>query len=182
MQVHRGFNLQDDQEFDQPGEQTQLRPFFQRSSAFREDWLLPKVEIPFTEPDMYENVLNSSWNSVIFKIATPDSLTAVKDVNSDDFLRTISMSDILPEIRLCEPIITEDEPVTPDFGDVLSSISCSHCGTDKTSLWRRREGRLVCNACALYEKLHGIPRPAHLLHQSLRRRNRSDSARRRKRS
>lgn len=39
-------------------------------------------------------------------------------------------------------------------------LSCSNCGTEKTSLWRRNQmGEPVCNACGLYFKLHGIPRP-----------------------
>lgn len=54
------------------------------------------------------------------------------------------------------------------------SDSCNHCGTTKTSLWRRLNGSIVCNACALYYRLHGKQRPSHLLHQDIRRRNRRD--------
>ncbi|XP_042231894.1 protein bric-a-brac 1-like isoform X2 [Homarus americanus] len=40
---------------------------------------------------------------------------------------------------------------------------CSNCGTNNTKLWRRNDkGEIVCNACGLYFKLHGINRPSHL--------------------
>lgn len=49
---------------------------------------------------------------------------------------------------------------------------CAHCNTDTTSLWRRVEDRLMCNACALYLKLHGANRPLHLNTGVIKRRNR----------
>uniref|UniRef100_A0A1I8J6X2 GATA-type domain-containing protein n=2 Tax=Macrostomum lignano TaxID=282301 RepID=A0A1I8J6X2_9PLAT len=40
---------------------------------------------------------------------------------------------------------------------------CSNCQTAQSTLWRRSpHGLTVCNACGLYEKLHGTPRPASL--------------------
>uniref|UniRef100_A0A0P4VVG0 BTB domain-containing protein n=1 Tax=Scylla olivacea TaxID=85551 RepID=A0A0P4VVG0_SCYOL len=40
---------------------------------------------------------------------------------------------------------------------------CSNCGTNNTKLWRRNDkGEIVCNACGLYFKLHGVNRPSHL--------------------
>lgn len=49
---------------------------------------------------------------------------------------------------------------------------CAHCSTGTTSLWRRVEDRLMCNACALYLKLHGSDRPLHLSTGVIKRRNR----------
>ena len=40
---------------------------------------------------------------------------------------------------------------------------CSNCYAIKTTLWRRnKNGKQVCNACGLYEKLHQTARPTHM--------------------
>jgi hypothetical protein len=49
---------------------------------------------------------------------------------------------------------------------------CNNCRTKETTLWRRVRGVLVCNACALYEKLHNRPRPLNLARRQIKRRNR----------
>jgi hypothetical protein len=34
---------------------------------------------------------------------------------------------------------------------------CTNCGTTKTTAWRRNsDGKLVCNACGLYYRLHKV--------------------------
>jgi GATA-binding protein len=39
-------------------------------------------------------------------------------------------------------------------------IACTNCSTNNTPLWRRDfKGHPLCNACGLFMKLHGIPRP-----------------------
>ena len=39
-------------------------------------------------------------------------------------------------------------------------MSCTNCGTTTTTIWRRNvRGEMVCNACGLYFKLHGVNRP-----------------------
>jgi GATA-binding protein len=39
-------------------------------------------------------------------------------------------------------------------------ITCTNCSTKNTPLWRRDfKGHPLCNACGLFMKLHGIPRP-----------------------
>ncbi|KAJ7615474.1 hypothetical protein FB45DRAFT_935758 [Roridomyces roridus] len=40
---------------------------------------------------------------------------------------------------------------------------CNHCHTRETSVWRRdKEGNQVCNACGVYQRLRGVPRPLEL--------------------
>jgi len=57
---------------------------------------------------------------------------------------------------------------------ITKDVRCSNCATDSTSLWRRSlgNGLTVCNACGLYEKLHGKDRPVALKGKQIRKRNR----------
>ncbi|CAK8671155.1 unnamed protein product [Clavelina lepadiformis] len=50
---------------------------------------------------------------------------------------------------------------------------CSNCSTTVTTLWRRSpDGNPVCNACGLYQKLHGVPRPRTMKKDSIQTRKR----------
>jgi len=51
---------------------------------------------------------------------------------------------------------------------------CKNCATTKTTLWRRNKtDDLLCNACALYWKLHKRARPLALMRNVIRRRGRN---------
>ena len=57
--------------------------------------------------------------------------------------------------------------------ETRDEISCSNCSTNNTSLWRRtHDGFPVCNACGLFMRLHGIPRPLSLKTDIVKRRKR----------
>ncbi|KAH3666534.1 hypothetical protein OGAPHI_003531 [Ogataea philodendri] len=49
---------------------------------------------------------------------------------------------------------------------------CFNCGTTKTPLWRRDpQGNTLCNACGLFQKLHGTMRPLSLKTDIIKKRN-----------
>ena len=55
--------------------------------------------------------------------------------------------------------------------------TCQNCTTSTTPLWRRDEsGSVLCNACGLFLKLHGRPRPISLKTDVIKSRNRVKTA------
>lgn len=64
---------------------------------------------------------------------------------------------------------------TDNQGDNLQPV-CQNCATSTTPLWRRDEiGSVLCNACGLFLKLHGRPRPISLKTDVIKSRNRVKS-------
>ena len=64
-----------------------------------------------------------------------------------------------------------------DLGHGTQQPICQNCTTSTTPLWRRDEiGSVLCNACGLFLKLHGTPRPISLKTDVIKSRNRVKNA------
>ncbi|KAJ7476327.1 hypothetical protein B0H11DRAFT_2158465 [Mycena galericulata] len=61
-------------------------------------------------------------------------------------------------------VANQDDGDTGPVSDTpYDGRECSHCHTRKTSVWRRnKDGEQVCNACGVYQRLKGVPRPESL--------------------
>lgn len=69
---------------------------------------------------------------------------------------------------------TSAEDAAAESSTASDGPSCANCNTRTTSLWRRSaEGQTLCNACSLYQKMKGTPRPVSLKTDTIKHRNRS---------
>lgn len=75
------------------------------------------------------------------------------------------------DARNMDDTIKDIKPNNP-----ASNPVCKNCYTSTTPLWRRDEhGSVLCNACGLFLKLHGRPRPISLKTDVIKSRNRKSS-------
>ena len=97
--------------------------------------------------------------------------TSTEDTNNDSVVGNSSQ---------CETWMGERKEDDESNGG--ASISrCTNCMATKTTAWRRdQSGKLVCNACGLYYRLHRTARPVHMrkdtIQQRFRRRVKDDDS------
>lgn len=97
--------------------------------------------------------------------------TSTEDTNNDSIVANSSQ---------CEAWMGERKE--DEEGNGGASISrCTNCMATKTTAWRRdQSGKLVCNACGLYYRLHRTARPVHMrkdtIQQRFRRRVKDDES------
>ena len=86
----------------------------------------------------------------------------------------------LPVMQTQTPIFYIVPQLSNTMAETRPSSQCSNCSTTATSTWRKdSQGRPLCNACGLYQKVHGCPRPAEWGRQgTVMRRNRKSNIKR----
>ncbi|PPR04847.1 hypothetical protein CVT24_007235 [Panaeolus cyanescens] len=74
------------------------------------------------------------------------------------------------KLRPQELIEADDDGSTEEESDPnYVGPECSHCHTHRTSVWRRsKTGDQLCNACGVYARLRGKPRPLSLKRSKIR--------------
>ncbi|KAF9034106.1 hypothetical protein BJ165DRAFT_1314592, partial [Panaeolus papilionaceus] len=74
------------------------------------------------------------------------------------------------KLRPQELIDADDDGNTSEESDAnYVGPECSHCHTHHTSVWRRsKTGEQLCNACGVYLRLRGKPRPLSLKRNKIR--------------
>ena len=67
-----------------------------------------------------------------------------------------------PTVNKASPTLSPSLSPSP-FSRVSPRRTCADCHTDTTPLWRQSSsGESLCNACGLYQRCHGTPRPIKL--------------------
>uniref|UniRef100_A0A182SAP1 GATA-type domain-containing protein n=1 Tax=Anopheles maculatus TaxID=74869 RepID=A0A182SAP1_9DIPT len=91
---------------------------------------------------------------------------------------------ILPKPMTQAQIQQQQQQQQQQQNSQQKDMSCTNCGTTTTTIWRRNvRGEMVCNACGLYFKLHGVNRPHTMRRDTIhtrRRRPKGDKSTRRK--
>lgn len=116
--------------------------------------------------------------------SVPGSAEPSLDKTHDSMKETAPQATAAPPPRSDTP--TSSDPIHPNAKTTsytnngtttsktnISSPVCRNCKTQTTPLWRRDEtGLVLCNACGLFLKLHGRPRPISLKTDTIKSRNR----------
>jgi GATA-binding protein len=91
------------------------------------------------------------------------------DVSSDDNSKK-ELDHIVPNAKTTTTTQSNGATTTKQN---MTIPTCKNCKTQTTPLWRRDEtGQVLCNACGLFLKLHGRPRPISLKSDVIKSRNR----------
>ena len=120
-----------------------------------------------SEPFSPSPLLNISPDSSFTSESNPSPNSSFSLENSFNSSVSSNFSSSVSEFDLSYLSYTGSELVnTPDVTYIVLGLQeemkrCCNCGTDRSSVWRGagRGAGQVCNACGLYYRTHGRPRP-----------------------
>ena len=124
------------------------------------DETVPSFTSPFVNMgDIFCSRVSNSSGSQQFASSDNDSQTEViSQLQSEAVCANSSVEDS-----------TNDNTAKTETGATV----CFNCQTTKTPLWRRdASGNSLCNACGLFQRLHGVMRPLSLKSDVIKKRNR----------
>ncbi|CCF60100.1 hypothetical protein KAFR_0J00320 [Kazachstania africana CBS 2517] len=129
--------------------------YIKREDSFYKPSMFTKNNDPSTIPLSSMNTANSVRKNPITK---QPSMTSLTNINK----RKPSVSELS----------TSQNSLTSSNMHKKPQIQCFNCKTLKTPLWRRDpNGNALCNACGLFQKLHGTMRPLSLKTDVIKKRN-----------
>lgn len=126
--------------------------------------------------------INMAWDFNIDEVAIPPFKELKREEKSNStsmpismplppqqFQRIMSSSSVSSSTSI-PSALTKKKPVATSSNGV--NTECFNCHTQKTPLWRRDpNGNTLCNACGLFQKLHGTMRPLSLKTDVIKKRN-----------
>lgn len=105
--------------------------------------------------------MNMTYESTMTQNYSTDGISPSQSYAPSSLATSVSTSSSLPSNN------TDPSP----------STVCFNCQTTTTPLWRRDpEGNALCNACGLFQRLHGVMRPLSLKTDVIKKRNRSGAS------
>lgn len=108
----------------------------------------------------------------VFCSKVPTTSVSHQLASSDNDSQTDAISQLRSEAAGANSSVegsTNDDTARTEAGVTV----CFNCHTTKTPLWRRdASGNSLCNACGLFQRLHGVMRPLSLKSDVIKKRNR----------